>query len=145
MNPFARVPIVVPVDFSEEAGRALDMALELADDPAAVHALHVCPPNVLYEPAGASAIDREQVHRERLDAFRKHYPGARYEAVQFDVRFCDPAEEICEYASQLGAGLIVIATHPHGGLAHLLFSSTAERVQRSACCPVLVSPSGATQ
>ena len=34
--------------------------------------------------------------------------------------------------------LIIIATHGHTGLTHVLLGSTAERVIRYAPCPVLV-------
>jgi nucleotide-binding universal stress UspA family protein len=46
--------------------------------------------------------------------------------------------EIAEAAKSLEADLIIIATHGYTGLKHLLLGSTAERVVRSAPCPVLV-------
>ncbi|MGH2569024.1 MAG: universal stress protein, partial [Bacteroidota bacterium] len=38
--------------------------------------------------------------------------------------------------------LIIIATHGHTGMEHILFGSTAEKVVRGAPCPVLVVRSG---
>lgn len=139
MNPFANVPIVVPIDFSDEDDRALDLAVELADSAGNVHAIHVCPPLTLYEPAAVVDIPREATCQERLAAFRTRYPDARYQDVQFDVRFCDPAaDEIVEYATHIEAGLVVISMHARTGVSRLLFSSIAERVLRGAPCPVLV-------
>ena len=49
---------------------------------------------------------------------------------------CDPPA-VRQVAAELAADLIVIATHGHTGLKHLLLGSTAERVVRLAPCPVL--------
>jgi nucleotide-binding universal stress UspA family protein len=139
MNPFASVPIVVPIDFSDEDDQALDLAVELAENARNVHAIHVCPPLTLYEPGAVVNLPREAICKEMLEAFRKRYPDARYQDVHFDVRFCDPAaDEIVEYAEQHAAGLIVISMHPRTGLGQLLFSSISDRVLRGASCPVLV-------
>ena len=44
---------------------------------------------------------------------------------------------ITELATEQKTDLIVIATHGHSGLEHLLMGSTAENVVRHATCPVL--------
>jgi nucleotide-binding universal stress UspA family protein len=49
----------------------------------------------------------------------------------------DPAEEIVNYAATNGIDLIVLGTHGRGGMAHLLLGSVAEKVVRTAPCPVL--------
>jgi universal stress protein A len=48
-----------------------------------------------------------------------------------------PANEIVRYAGEIGADCIVIATHGHSGLSHLILGSVAERVVRLSPCPVL--------
>jgi universal stress protein A len=48
-----------------------------------------------------------------------------------------PYEEILRKAEETGASLIVLGTHGRTGIDHLIFGSTAERVVRSAACPVL--------
>jgi nucleotide-binding universal stress UspA family protein len=48
-----------------------------------------------------------------------------------------PAGSIVEYASGHGIDLIVMGTHGRGGMSHLLMGSVAERVVRTAPCPVL--------
>jgi nucleotide-binding universal stress UspA family protein len=48
-----------------------------------------------------------------------------------------PAQGIVTYAADTGADLIVIGTHGRGGVSHLLLGSIAERVVRTAPCPVL--------
>lgn len=47
-------------------------------------------------------------------------------------------EAICQEAKELGADLIVMASHGHSGMAHLVLGSVAERVLRSADRPVLI-------
>lgn len=54
------------------------------------------------------------------------------------VQAAQVAEAICEYAKQHKSHTIVTATHGRGGLAHMLLGSVAERVVRTAGCPVLV-------
>lgn len=49
-----------------------------------------------------------------------------------------PANEIIKAASQLGAGLVVIAAGGRGISDTVLVGSTAQRVQHYAPCPVLV-------
>jgi nucleotide-binding universal stress UspA family protein len=53
------------------------------------------------------------------------------------VAFGSPARTIVEYADANGFDLIVMGTHGRGGVAHLLLGSVAERVVRTARCPVL--------
>jgi nucleotide-binding universal stress UspA family protein len=48
-----------------------------------------------------------------------------------------PAEVIAETATKLPADLIVMVTHGRRGLARLVEGSVAEKVLRSAPCPVL--------
>jgi nucleotide-binding universal stress UspA family protein len=47
------------------------------------------------------------------------------------------AADILEYAREQPIDLIVMGTHGRGVLHHLLMGSVAERVVRSAPCPVL--------
>ena len=48
-----------------------------------------------------------------------------------------PYDEIIRKAEETNASLIVLGTHGRTGIDHLIFGSTAERVVRSATCPVL--------
>ena len=41
------------------------------------------------------------------------------------------------YATNASIDLIVIGTHGHGGIAHLLMGGVAEKVVKLAPCPVL--------
>ncbi|MBI5648003.1 MAG: universal stress protein [Ignavibacteriae bacterium] len=54
------------------------------------------------------------------------------------VRMGKPFVEINRAAREEQADLIIIGTHGHTGIEHVLFGSTAEKVVRKAPCPVLV-------
>ena len=54
------------------------------------------------------------------------------------VRVGRPFHEIVEAAREGNADLIILATHGHTGLKHMLLGSTAENVVRHASCPVLI-------
>ena len=54
------------------------------------------------------------------------------------VRSGSPANEIIKAATQLGAGLVVVAAGGRGISDTVLVGSTAQRVQHYAPCPVLV-------
>ncbi len=49
----------------------------------------------------------------------------------------DVPEAIARYAKHHDIDMIVMATHGHTGLTHLLMGSVAEKVMRSSPCPVL--------
>jgi len=55
------------------------------------------------------------------------------------------AKTIVECATEHQCDLIVMGTHGRHGVAHLLMGSVAERVVRTAACPVLVVPRPATR
>jgi len=50
----------------------------------------------------------------------------------------DPASAITYYANKQGADLIVMATHGRSGISRWAHGSTANKVLRSSCVPVLM-------
>jgi nucleotide-binding universal stress UspA family protein len=53
------------------------------------------------------------------------------------VTAISPAAAITEYARREQIDLIIVGTHGRSGVAHLMMGSVAERVVRTAPCPVL--------
>ena len=49
-------------------------------------------------------------------------------------------EKIVQEAARLEADMIVVGSHGHGALHHLLVGSVTEGIMRAAVCPVLVVP-----
>jgi len=140
--------ILVATDFSEASGAALAFAKTLASRfGASLHLLHV-----LEDPyvTGAFAPEvyappppglRESWLRSAEGTIAMLVTEADRAAfdITTDVVFGPIAHTIVERASQIGADLIVMGTHGRGGVAHLLMGSVAERVVRTAGCPVLTA------
>jgi nucleotide-binding universal stress UspA family protein len=55
----------------------------------------------------------------------------------FAVRTGNPHHEILAEAEEQKVDLIIVATHGHSGVEHMLFGSTADRIVHHAPCPVL--------
>jgi len=51
------------------------------------------------------------------------------------------ADELLRLAGEFEAGLLVVGSHGHGGLHHLLVGSVTETLLRQSTIPVLVVPS----
>lgn len=134
--------IVAPVDFSEHGAAAFKAALAIARiHGAELDLLHVVEAPVYrqyHEPRSAAAgstslVDRARRSLERfiLETEEPEVP-TRMQAVEGIA-----APSITAYAARTGADLIVIATHGLTGLEHFLLGSIAEKVVRTAVCPVL--------
>jgi nucleotide-binding universal stress UspA family protein len=62
--------------------------------------------------------------------------------VRTAVRRGVPAAQIVRYARRAGIDLIVVGSHGRTGVTRALLGSVAERVARTAPCPVLTVPAG---
>lgn len=82
----------------------------------------------------------EKAAREQMrDLVRKtNWQGI---TVESSLQIGQIGDQICTYAKDYGANIIVTSTHGTTGLKHILLGSTAEYVVRHAPCPVLVVPS----
>ena len=136
--------ILVPVDFSRPSRRALRFAREWAARfGSEIFLLHVIEPWSTVSAFGAGPVapplpplDFPNQAREELEklAYQEFSDATK---VSVHLRDGVAYDEIATAARDLGADLIIIATHGHTGLAHALLGSTAERVVRHARCPVL--------
>ena len=141
--------ILVATDFSEPAGRALEAALALAAKTQAelhlIHALEVALP--LFEPYAvvlpADWIgEARRLATEKLDAA---HAKVRARGLSGTTHLGDvpAAHAIAERARALGADLVVMGTHGHTGLKHVLLGSVAERTVEYAPCAVWTVKGGA--
>jgi len=137
--------ILVPLDFSEHAEAALAYAVGLAKGfGAAVHLVHVYPvttyaaPPLLPGPVvvGQFRDESQRVFDELMTRVKRDYSPD----ISGSLREGVPHVEILRCASDIGADMIVMGTHGHTGLEHLLLGSVAERVVRGAQVPVLTVP-----
>jgi nucleotide-binding universal stress UspA family protein len=135
--------ILVATDFSPTSEHALEYARALATSfGGTLHLLHVVPDPVMASAwAEAYAYDLTALgERLRLDAERQLTEKAqtiRDVAVTTEAVVGSPAAVIALTAADRAADLIVMGTHGRSGVKHLFMGSVAERVVRSAPCPVL--------
>lgn len=137
--------ILVPTDFSETAETALYYAKELARQfGAELHLLHVCEDPMLLSgwPALASGPvsdvgEEAAVLREQLKSLVTPEDGKTLKTEVHVVVGQPTGLAIAQYALDGEFELIVMGTHGRGALAHTLMGSVAEKVVRSAPCPVL--------
>lgn len=138
--------ILVPTDFSETSDAALDYALRLAEPfGASLHLLHVLDDPFVTDGLSSEAYITEAptLRTAMLDDARKRLahramptrPGVV--RIETEVLFGHGAKTIAEYAATLDVDLIVMGTHGRTGVAHFLLGSVAERLVRTAPCPVL--------
>jgi nucleotide-binding universal stress UspA family protein len=137
--------ILVPTDFSADAENALSTATELAKLFGArvvvLHAYHVDIP-VVSPMAGGYALPPgfyEDLRSQAIAQVEKLAEGAAAEGVEVTgLAIQEPAAvAIAAQAESLPADLIVMGTRGLTGLKHVVLGSVAERVVRTARCPVL--------
>ncbi len=135
--------ILVPVDFSSHASKALETAIELAKVfKAKLHLLHCYQINVgAISPYGLvipESFDRDirEAATRQIEKWRAKVAVEKVE-VEAEVSPIFPSEAIATTAERIGADLIVMGTRGLSGIKHVLLGSVAERTVRIAPCPVL--------
>ena len=137
--------ILVPTDFSKHSQNALKYAAAFAEKfGAELYLLHVVQDLALFIPEAVSvappmAPPVEQMTaavREALDRVVTENGLGGY-TVHREVREGTPFYEIIQTAKEKDVDLIIMGTHGHSGLAHVLLGSVTEKVVRKAPCPVL--------
>ena len=140
--------ILVPIDFSKMSIQAIETAKRLAQRfGASIHLTHVHPFGYqgtfmgpvfpLLGPPESFEEHRIRQSTELLKAIA-HKSGLSPRD-QTHVRMgAPPFDEICRFAQELPADLVVMPTHGHTGLKHVFLGSTAERVVQHSPCPVFI-------
>jgi nucleotide-binding universal stress UspA family protein len=137
--------ILVPTDFGVSSQNALNYAVAFAQKfGARIHLLHVVSDLALFVPEAVLIVPPqlppvEQFQSAAVAALEQTIAGLGLpEAIVHPVVLEGmPFEEIVRFARDKDVDLIVMGTHGHKGLAHLLLGSVAEKVVRYAPCPVL--------
>ena len=141
--------ILVPIDFSEHSKNALKYAIPFAQKfNASIDLIYVVEPTIYPADFSFGQIGFPNVEEElrtrgsnELGNLMKKEIADKVVSRKI-VRTGKPFYEINQYALEENISLIIIATHGHSGMEHILFGSTAEKVVRKAPCPVLVVRSG---
>jgi nucleotide-binding universal stress UspA family protein/mono/diheme cytochrome c family protein len=135
--------ILVPTDFSANSEPALDYAVAMARKfDAAIHLLHVCEvPAMMTGSMDAYAIAYTDWSQNLGDEAERALARleSRFDGVPVsnEVLFGNPARSIITAAKTNDADLIVMGTHGHGPVMHLMMGNVAERVVRMSPVPVL--------
>jgi universal stress protein A len=143
MNSFHK--ILVPLDFSEHSERAVQLAAELARRYRApltlFHVYEVVPYAV---PEGHALITPLPQLTGLVEEFGRRLEEARTRAIEAGAGDVETllregfvAPQITDLAREEHFDLIVMGTHGRQGISHLLMGSVAEKVVRTAPCPVL--------
>jgi len=139
MTYFPKRTVLVPVDFSPESLAAIDVGLQLVDDPAHLHIVHVMIDITPLEAGEVWGVIDPQARVGQIEKLLKEkLTDDKYQGLQIAVVLGEPAHGIANYAQEKHAELIVIPSHGRTGITRLLIGSVAERVVRLAHCPVLV-------
>ena len=142
--------ILFPTDFSAPAAEAKQYAMSLADRfGAELHLLHVVPLVVPYPDAASPWVMAENEIQRQVEASDRRLASeldstwSQQHVVIHKAVMGLAVDEILSYAKDQEIDLIVVGTHGHSGLARLLIGSVAEKLVRTASCPVLtVHPKG---
>jgi len=144
--------ILVPVDFSKDSLNALAYAADFAQTLGAeLLLLYAVEPIYYATPTDPFAVNanvatlieeqrrmgEQQLARVGADLEKK---GQGFRAL---IKSGSPSQVIIDTAKNQRADLIIMATHGRTGLAHMFMGSVAEKVVRTAACPVLTVRSAA--
>lgn len=140
--------IMVPVDFSGVTEAVVATATKLARAfSSEIVLLHVAKPEpefITYEP-GPPSVRQAVAHEISEEHHRLHELAKKLQ--DQDLRATPlliqgyTVEKILLESERLGIDLLVMGSHGHGALHHLLLGSVSEGVLRKSKCPVLIVPS----
>ncbi len=147
-NPYPEIEkiekIVVPYDFSESSRSGLAVAKDLAAIYGSrLYLVHVIEPVMAphpYVPLHYKSAELELPQlTKRVEEELRAIAAERLGDAEVEIVVLEggPGWRIPEYAEEVDADLIVLATHGRTGLARFFLGSVTEKVVRSAECPVL--------
>lgn len=140
--------VITPIDFSDNAGLVVESAAYMAGTfGATLHIIFIVQnfedysgffvpqmnvPNIEHELYVGAQEQMESFCREHGEYFSK--AGI---VLEKKVLVGDVSEKIVEYAAEAGGDMIVMGTHGYKGLERIMFGSVADKVVKTAPCPVL--------
>jgi nucleotide-binding universal stress UspA family protein len=140
--------ILVPTDFSEYSDKALQKALDIAQQSGAeINLLHVitqeirqcmsdyCFPIEEFQ----QFVDKMRATaQEDLAKELEKFPVAKEMKITTELREGVPYDQILQFQTEKGSDLIVIASHGRSGITKYLMGSVASHVAKGAKCEVLL-------
>ena len=136
--------ILFPTDFSENSKFAIPYVKEYArNNESEIILMHVLEPLISTSDFTWAGLNFAEVENKRGDTIENYMEEMlqEFRSVGLTIRsrlvHGKSHELICSVALEENVDLIILSTHGHRGLTHLLMGSTAEMVVRTAPCPVL--------
>lgn len=142
-----KMNILVAIDLSSATHKILEKAKTLALALSAkVCLLHVVEygsdfPDDELDSQNTSDQELQEFSRERKD-LKKEVDGLRKSGIDTKGLLTQGSivDVILQKSKQLEIDIIIVGTHGHGGVHHMIFGSVSEGVLRNTSCPVLVIP-----
>ena len=143
--------VVLCTDGSELSRRALAAGLAVlgpADRTIVATVTDVVDPTLLAGVSGfgGGVMTAEQYDEEvgaRTDAaataLRETVDALGLDGAETTVLQGDPAQALCDFASEVHASVLVVGSHGRGGIKRALLGSVSDHVVRNAPCPVVVA------
>jgi len=138
---------LVAVDFSKSSEAALDQAIKMArDSEARLFLVHVISATFAFPLEVGFADIFEVMENDAKAQMKGLIRSKRLKPGQYRpmvIRAADTALAIANLARKLRATMIVMGSHGRTGLQRLMLGSVAEKIVRSATCPVFTVRAGA--
>ena len=132
--------ILVPVDFSENSQKILGSAGDIAGQfGASLSVVFVVQSFDDYSGFFVPHMPVAQFEEEMVQGAEKKMESflEGHEGIEAKVLVGDVAEEVVRHAEETGVDMIIMGTHGCKGLEKVMFGSVAEKVVKTAPCPVL--------
>ncbi|MGH8012344.1 MAG: universal stress protein, partial [Candidatus Binataceae bacterium] len=110
--------------------------------------VHLLPAQVYIGGPSDAAVGDYQIQQARrtlIQEAAQRLGYLNYRILIGQAAYANRATAVLETAFEIGADLIIMATHGRRGLSHLMWGSVAEEVTRRASCPVLSVGPGVTR
>ncbi len=135
--------ILVAIDLSSASQKILEKAKTLAISlPAKVCLLHVIEDESDPLEDEPDLDQGPQEYPQEHKGLQKEVDGLRQSGIETKGLLSQGSvvDVILQKSKQLEIDIIIIGTHGHGGVHHMIFGSVSEGVLRNTPCPVLVIP-----
>lgn len=132
--------VLIPVDFSDGARRAVEVARSLMSEQDTLVALHV-----VHNPSHSGDYPGDPIHVFDIDGEIPRKLSSELDAwledekCELEVREGNVASTVLDVASEKEADLIVLGTRGLTGIDYLMLGSVAEKVVCGASVPVVVA------
>jgi nucleotide-binding universal stress UspA family protein len=145
---FKPTKILVPTDFSEYSGKALQRALDISKQNEAelvlLHVIHQdvqnCTLDYCLTEEEKEKIEKNMIEgaKDRLQKEIVQFPLAGEVKISTEVLEGVPYEEILKFQEKKGMDLIVIASHGRSAISKYFLGSVSSNVLKGAKCEVLL-------